>query len=90
MTARAAWLALALVACGGPTADIVCAYEADGLLGPDEGEYVAFTFACDQVAEVGEGLAGQEEETCEENLLGGGASTAACTCEVVPGADCVP
>lgn len=84
------WLLVGLLGCGGPTADIVCAYEADGLLGADEGEYVAFTFACDQVSDVGEGLAGQEEETCEEDLIGGGATTAVCTCEVVPGPGCAP
>lgn len=81
-------LALGLVGCGGPTADIVCTYQSDGPFGEDEGEYVAFTMSCDDYLLAGPELALAERDLCEQDQLAGGAETAACTCVAEPGPGC--
>jgi len=81
-------LALGLVACGGPTADIVCSYTADGPAGEDEGEYVAFTMSCDDYLLAGPQLALTEVGACEDDQVAGGAESAVCICTAEPGRGC--
>lgn len=76
-----------VVGCGGPTADIVCDWQTGGLL-PEEGTRRVFTMSCDDYALYGDGLALEEQDFCERELLLQGAESATCTCRAIPSEEC--